>query len=95
MAQRITQEGDSHLRSGMQVIGYDIEASDGELGAVDDFVVDERTWAIRDMIVDTTKWWPGGEVRVPPQAVESIDYENRKVKVSLTREELRRRMPSA
>jgi hypothetical protein len=85
------ESGDSHLRSGAEVIGYDIEARDGPLGEVADFAVDERTWAIRDVIVDTTKWWPGGEVRVAPQEVERIDWHEGKVHVRLSREELRSR----
>lgn len=82
--------GDPHLRSGAEVIGYAIEARDGPLGAVQDFVVDETTWAIRDVVVDTTKWWPGGHVRVPPQAVEAIDWNARTMRVRLSREELKR-----
>jgi hypothetical protein len=88
-AQReLDEAGDSHLRSGAEVIGYDIEARDGMLGEVADFAVDERTWAIRDVIVDTRKWWPGGEVRVAPQEVEHIDWGEGKVRLRLTRDEL-------
>lgn len=90
-AQDSVESGDSHLRSGAEIIGYDIEARDGTLGEVADFAVDERTWAIRDVIVDTRKWWPGGEVRVAPQEVERIDWNEGKVHLRVTREELRAR----
>jgi hypothetical protein len=48
-------------------------------------MIDDDTWAIRDVVVDTTKWWPGGQVRVHPQYVERIDPAQRKVYVRLTR----------
>jgi sporulation protein YlmC with PRC-barrel domain len=57
------------LRSGSEVIGYGIEARDGAIGQVQDFVVDDRTWAIHDVVVDTMKWWPGGHVCVHPPLI--------------------------
>ena len=83
------EEGDPHLRSSNEVIGYDVQALDGVLGSVDDFVIDERTWKISGVVVDTTKWWPGGEVRVSPQHVERIDWAARKLHVRLSRDELK------
>lgn len=82
-------QADSHLRSGAEVIGYDIEARDGAIGAVEDFVVDERTWAISDVVVDTRKWWPGGQVRIAPSEVERIDWNGRKMHLRLTREQVK------
>jgi hypothetical protein len=90
-AQAQLEQGDSHLRSSAEIIGYDIEATDGTLGEVADFGVDERTWAIREVVIDTKKWWPGGEVRVAPQEVASIDWNEGKMHLRLTREELRAR----
>jgi uncharacterized protein YrrD len=90
-AQAQLEQGDSHLRSGAEVIGYDIEARDGAIGAVEDFALDDENWAIHHVVVDTHKWWPGGEVRVAPQDVESIDWSARKMRLRLTREELRAR----
>jgi len=50
---------DSHLRSNKAVTGYHIEASDGEIGHVEGFIMDDRAWAIRYMEVGTRNWWPG------------------------------------
>lgn len=87
------EKGDSHLRSSAEVIGYAIEARDGTLGRVADFAVDDHTWAIREVIVDTRTWWPGGEVRVAPQEVERIDWGEGKMHLRVTREELKARRP--
>ena len=58
--------GDPHLRSMNEVVGYHIEANDGEIGHVEDFFVDDRAWCIRYMLVDTRNWLPGRKVLVSP-----------------------------
>jgi len=80
---------DSHLRSSAEVIGYAIEASDGLIGHVEDFLVDESSWAVSGMIVDTRNWLPGGKVVLPPSAVADIDWQGKTVRVRLTREEIK------
>ena len=50
---------DSHLRSTHAVTGYRLLALDGEIGHVEDFVIDDETWAIRYLTVSTTGFWPG------------------------------------
>jgi hypothetical protein len=55
-----------------------------------DFLIDDQAWAIADMVVDTRSWFPGGRrVLVPPSAVERIDEAARKVRVRLSRDEVR------
>ncbi len=41
--------------------GYDIEASDGNIGHVEDFILEDKTWALRYVVVDTRNWLPGGK----------------------------------
>ena len=79
---------ESHVRSGAQVVGYSLRAADGEIGHVEDFVVDEDSWAISGMVVDTRNWLPGKKVLVPPAAISAIDWESREVSVRLTRAQL-------
>ena len=84
-----TDEGDPHLRSARDVIGYYIEASDGDLGHVEDFLVDDREWAIRYMVVDTRNWWPGKKVLVSPEWIRSVSWPDSRVHVELTREAIK------
>jgi sporulation protein YlmC with PRC-barrel domain len=86
----VEQADEERLTSGTEVIGYRIEARDGALGEVQDLIVDEDAWAIRDVVVDTRPWWPGGHVQVHPAYVERIDREARKVHLRLTREQVKR-----
>ena len=76
----------SHLRSVKEVTGYHIEASDGEIGHVEDFLVDEQAWSFRYLVVDTGNWLPGRKVLVKPSWVNSVDWIDRRVKIDLTSE---------
>ncbi|HUF75112.1 MAG TPA: PRC-barrel domain-containing protein [Longimicrobiales bacterium] len=81
-------KGDPHLRSSTTVIGYYIEAEDGDIGHVEDFLVDDGSWAIRYVIVDTRNWWPGKKVLISPEWVDRVDWHESKVYVSVTRAEI-------
>jgi uncharacterized protein YrrD len=80
---------DSHLRSIQYVSGYDIQATDGEIGHVEDFVIDDKTWAIRYLIIDTRNWWPGKKVLISPQWIERVSWLDSKVFVNVLREAIK------
>jgi hypothetical protein len=77
---------DPHLRSTRDVSGHHIQAIDGEIGHVADFIVDDETWAIRYLVIDTNNWWPGKEVLLSPRWIERVSWEDSKVYVNLSRE---------
>lgn len=81
-------KGDPHLRSTEDVTGYKIQARDGEIGHVEDFVIDDETWTIRHMVVDTRDWLPGRKVLVSPQAIEEVDWVEFHVRVDLQRDDI-------
>jgi hypothetical protein len=80
------QNDDPHLRSGNAVMKYHIEATDGGVGQVQDFLLDEETWAIRYLIVDTSNWWLGHQVLIAPQWVQNVSWPDHAVSVNLTRQ---------
>ena len=81
--------GDPHLRSTHDVSGHHIQAADGEIGHVEDFIVDDETWAIRYLVVDTRNWWPGKKVLISPKWIERVSWEEAKVFINLSRETIR------
>jgi hypothetical protein len=84
------EPGDSHLRSAHEMIGYAIQADDGEIGFVDDFIAEEETWVIRYLVVSTHKWLPGRKVLISPQwLVGPISWSARTVKLFMTRASVR------
>ncbi len=84
-------DDDVHLHSSANVAGYDIEASDGSIGHVEDFVFDGASWAVRYLVVDTRNWWPGGRrVLVATHWIDGIDWSTGSVRVSLTRAQVKK-----
>lgn len=75
---------DPHLRSCQAVVGYTIQASDGEIGHVADLLVDEDSWAVRYMVVETGHWWSGHKVLVAPQWISGVHWADSSVTVDLT-----------
>ncbi|MFO1498811.1 MAG: PRC-barrel domain-containing protein [Verrucomicrobiota bacterium] len=74
-----------HLRSVKELVGYHIQARDGEIGHVADLVVEDATWAIRYLVVDTRNWLPGKKVLVAPPWIENVSWERSMVVADLPR----------
>jgi hypothetical protein len=69
--------------------GFHILATDGEIGHVDEFLVDSVTWTVRYLVVDTSNWIGGKSVLISPAQVESVDSQDESMRVKLTREEIK------
>lgn len=80
---------ESHLRSSREVSGYHIHAIDGEVGHVDDFIVDDQSWAIRFLRVDTSNWPGGAAVLLAHEKVLAVSWRHAMITVSLTKDEVR------
>jgi hypothetical protein len=83
-----TEENGSHLRSTEEVTGYHIEASDGRFGHVDDFMIEDLTWIIRYLVVDTKDILPGKDVLISPQWITKISWMEQKVYVNLPKNKI-------
>lgn len=79
------REDDTHLRSCSAVVGYHIAATDGEVGHVEGYLIDDETWTIRYLVVDTSNWWLGHQVLVAPQWIAGVHWSDRTVSVDLSR----------
>ena len=77
---------DAHLRSTQAVKGYHLQASDGIVGHVCDFMMDDESWAIERLVVKTGHRFTGKEVLLPTSKVDRISYDESTVFVNLTRE---------
>ena len=76
-------DDDPHLRSIEAVTGYHIHASDGEIGHVEDFLLDDSDWSIHFLVVDTKNWWAGKKVLISPRSVREIDWNDRLVNLDV------------
>ena len=82
--------GDVHLRSARDVSGHAIQATDGELGHVEDFLVDDHAWAIRYLIVDPRNWWPGHFVLISTEWISAVHWNDSTVEVDVDKEAVRK-----
>ena len=66
--------------------GYHLQASDGTIGHVCDFMMDDQSWAIRQLVIKTGHRFSGKEVQIPTSQVDRISYDESTVFVNLTSE---------
>lgn len=69
-----------------KLTGLHIEATDGEIGHVDDLLIDEDTWRIRYLVVDTSNWIGGKWVAIAPTVLCGVDWDHGKLEVAITRD---------
>jgi sporulation protein YlmC with PRC-barrel domain len=79
---------DKHLRNTQAIAGYHIQTTDGPIGLVGGLMVDDRSWAVRDLVVETGHWYSGKEILVAPGKVDRISYEDSAVFVNLTKADI-------
>lgn len=78
------------MRSTKEVTGYRIEASDGDIGHVEDFILDTDHWVLRYVVIDTRNWLPGGrKVLVAPDWVSGMDWTHGAMQVDLTQDAIK------
>jgi uncharacterized protein YrrD len=73
-----------HLRSIDEVIGYRIHANNGEIGDVEDFIIDDQNWRIHFLVVDTGHWFPGKKVQIATKCITQVKWEESAVYVDIT-----------
>ena len=80
--------GDIHLRSVNEVRGYTIQGSDEAIGHVDDFIVDDESWEVCYLVVDTSNWWFGRKVLIAPRWATRVSWEERTVLINMNRQQI-------
>jgi uncharacterized protein YrrD len=86
-------QGDPHLRSAVELEGYAIAATDGDIGKVRDVIIDRESWRIRYLAVDTGGWFTGHEVVLSVDWIRRISYPERQVVVGVTRDAIEKSPP--
>lgn len=82
--------GDPNLRSVGEVEGYHIAARDGDIGHVEDFILDSNEAALRYLVIDTRNWLPGRKVLIAPHWVNQVDWTGRKLNLNANRSQIER-----
>jgi PRC-barrel domain len=77
------------LHNASKIHGYAIEASDGRLGTVSDFLFDDAGWLIRWLVVDAGTWLSGRKVLLPPTVLGHVDEKQKDFSVRSTKQEIK------
>lgn len=80
---------DTHLRSCNAVMRYHVHATDGEIGHVQGLLVDDETWAIRYLIVNTSNWWLGHQVLISPEWIREVSWSEGMVSLNVARQKVK------
>jgi uncharacterized protein YrrD len=80
------RRNDLHLRSTRHVTGYRIQAADGEIGIVEDFIIDDDFWSLKHLVVATGNWLSGRKVLISPAWITNIHWEEKKIYIDHSRE---------
>ena len=81
-------ENDQYLRSSEVVGGYHIMAVNGEIGHIEDFILDDETWKIRYVVADTRNWWPGKRVLLATDWILWVSWAESNAYVNVPRERI-------
>jgi len=84
-----SDELEGTLRSAVEVMDYLVAASDGDIGRVDDIIIDDNTWIIRYLAIDTGVLIPGKKVLINTEWIDSVSWTDTKVQVDLTQEAIK------
>jgi len=72
--------------SSSELASYRIEARDGDIGRIDDFIVEDSAWNVLYLVVDTGGWTSSRQVVVSPSWITEIDQEDAEVEIDLKKE---------
>jgi sporulation protein YlmC with PRC-barrel domain len=77
-------DDDIHLRSTERITGYHIHATNGDIGHINDFIMDDQTWQIKFIVIDTHNWLGGKKVLIPVAHVKEIKWSENKIFLDIT-----------
>ena len=69
--------------------GFSIHATDGDIGTVFDFLMDDTDWGIRYVIVDTGTWWPGQKVLIAPNSVAKVLADTKQFELNVDKQKVK------
>lgn len=83
------ENNDQHLRSTDNVTGYKVHCIDGETGKVVDYIIDDVSWEIKYLVVETGSWLDSRKVMLSVEWIKEVNWDNSVVIVSLTSDEVK------
>ncbi|MHB0856816.1 MAG: hypothetical protein ACYC5M_04520 [Anaerolineae bacterium] len=76
------------LQSFIDSRGYVVCGTDGEVGKAFEFILDDRDWKMRYIVVDTAGWLNGDKVLLSTDYLRAPEWQRRVLRISLSRAEV-------
>jgi hypothetical protein len=83
------RKGEGMLQKTSELTKLSMQATDGEIGSVDDFFFDDQSWIVRYMVADTGPWLLGRRVLISPSVLGQVEWEPELLQVNVTKEQIR------
>ena len=80
---------DLHLQSILHMTEYHIHAMDGEIGHAKDFIIDDGTWKLEYLVVETHHLFRDKQVLVPVGDISKEQWSNAEIYVNIPRSSLK------
>lgn len=84
-----SQGSDMHLRSAEEIVGYRVQGTDDTIGHIENFIVDDATWQLRYLVINTRNWWFGKKVLVAPHWATQVGWKDGTVYIDLPRQTIK------
>lgn len=79
----------SQARNTQEIIGHRMQVADGEMGHIVEFILDEETWVIRYLIIETRSWWPEKEAIISPEWIDKINWIGKTAFVNISQSKIK------
>lgn len=89
VGEAVRSDADPHLRSIKAITGHHLHATDGEIGHVSDFLIEDADWSVHFLVADTRNWWPGRHVLLSPASIRKIRWTEQLVYVDADQEKIK------
>jgi hypothetical protein len=81
------REGETmNLRKANELRGSRIQATDGPLGRLNDFLFDGEEWVVSYLVVDTHRWLPGRRVLIVPSWIDRLSWDEKTIHISVDKD---------
>jgi hypothetical protein len=70
-----------------------MRATSGDIGHVNDFIIDDQTWQLSYLVVDTHNWLGGKKVLVAVRHITHVQWADAKVLVDLNTDAIKNSTP--
>jgi hypothetical protein len=84
---QVSRISDLHLRSRKGMLNCNMRANNGEIGRVDDFLLDTKTWKTKYLVINTQNWLEDvGYTLISPAWIEKIKWNDKLIYLDFCKE---------